>query len=379
MGEQVAESAEAFFASDDGCPVFEELYDASNTFRRFINDYMTAHANAFPTEHAELLGMATSMNMSASTVFMQNGCSELYLLFGDDVDVTSHPVPINTPPIYAPYLGAPSKHPTATTTKRKEHCSDLGLIFSTPSGARIVQGHNEDWWSTVADKMSVIHTPQWWGYIYPGNFAGTSLVVSSSGLSFTMNSVYPTVPGYHADSAVNHTGVAYLFAYSLRAVLNTTSTSQAIALLSKFPIYSGYSLNIMSACDNTLTNIEGYGNRVNVETRSQAGYLPHFNIYLNTHLPQDVVGTSQERMLCAEKSTFSSPNDVRNFLGNLSCPIFFTASNGLHTSETLSTWILDPVSRSASMYRLPVDCEASLSRCSAYPNPVVYDWEYMCE
>jgi hypothetical protein len=289
IGTETAESIKSFYASPDGCPIFEELHAASKSFRRFISEYMDEHDKAFPTEHAEVVAMAEGAGILVSSVFIQNACSELYLLYGEDVQISETPIPLAPPPIFAPYLYPQNdhdldmtKHPSTTNStylrskqrRRKDHCSDIGLLYASNdesvdcmSSNYIVQGHNEDWWSGVADKMSVVHTPAWMGYVYPGQLPGTSFVTSSQGLVLTMNSMYPLQPGYTHASSSSGRGVAYVFAYPLRQVISSQSTSEVIRVLSSYPVYSGYSLNVMSACDMSLTNIEGYGDRLGVQSR----------------------------------------------------------------------------------------------------------------
>jgi hypothetical protein len=358
---------------------------------------MNAHAVAFPTEHEEVVAMATTMDIPPEVVFIQNGCSEFSIMFGEDPEITSDPKIINDPPMYTTLfskaergseLKAKSSNETIPRRNVRDHCSDLGLIYKDTANnnqPRIIQGHNEDWWSTVAGIMSIIHTPDWWGYIYPGQLPGTSFVVNRHGLSLSMNSLWPLVPGYSAQSGTDGHGVSYLFSYALRSIVNARSTEEVTAQLAKYPIYSGYSLNVMSACDTSLTNIEGYGNTLGVTTRigaEQAGPQPHFNNYLSLNVKQDTSeGTSVGRMDCFAHSTFHNREDVRNFLGNLTCPVFFTESNGMDESETLSTWIVDPQEKKCSMYRLPVDCDVSQSRCYSQdvPNPKVISWDFTCK
>jgi len=375
VGKNTGEQTNQFYSSTDGCPIYQELYEVSPSFQEFIKDYMSAHEITFPNEHAELVAMATTMAIKPEYAFIQNGCSEMTLLFGANPIISSEPQLINDPPIISSMKkpAVKSKNEIEThkiSRNRLDHCSDIGLIFtlnSTEDTFRVVQGHNEDWWSSVADKMSIIHTPDWWGYIYPGQLPGTSFVVNKYGLSFSMNSLYPSVPGYTALSVSNSRGVSYLFSYTLRSVMNATSTDDAIHRLSKYPIYSGYSLNVMSACDKSITNIEGFGNRLAIQSRigrDQAGTVVHFNRYLNSAVEQDDgQGTSEERLECAKKSTLNNVQDVRNFLGNLTCPVFFTENNGLGESETLASWIADPFANECRMYRLPVDCDVTKSRC----------------
>jgi hypothetical protein len=312
IGSQTADSIKEFYSSPDGCPIFEAIYDESPSFRKFIGEYMSAHALAFPTEHAEVMAMAQAANIMSSSVFIQNACSELYMLFGYDAEVSANPVPIMPTPIFAPYL-IPDSHsktkPEAAKLKdpskkprHRNHCSDIGLIYSisdaSNDGNNIIQGHNEDWWSGVADKMSTVTTPEWWGYLYPGQLPGTSFITTSSGLVLSMNSMYPTVPGYSSVSIPSGKGVSYLFSYVLRKAVSSRTTEEVIRTLSNFPIYSGYSLNVMSACDGSLTNIEGYGDRISVQSRhgnkkggedpaSQEGTVGHFNAYINSAVEQE--------------------------------------------------------------------------------------------
>ena len=187
-----------------------------------------------------------------------------------------------------------------------------------------------------------------------------------------MNSLYPTKPGYTAASSTNGQGISYLFAFTLRSILNATTTEEVINRLGKYPIYSGYSLNVMSACSTSITNIEGYGNKLAIESRhgnsdvveQSEGIIAHFNRYVNSVVEQDDgQGTSEERLVCAKKTLFTNSNDIRSFLGNLSCPVFFTESNGLGESETLASWVVDPYLKQCRMYRLPVDCDITKSRC----------------
>lgn len=75
--------------------------------------------------------------------------------------------------------------------------------------------------------------------------------------------------------------------------------------------------------------------------------------------------------------------DVRAFLGDLECPVFFTDLNGEHGSETIATWITDPQTRTISMYRLPVVCDVTYSRCydighAADAPSVEYGWDFEC-
>jgi hypothetical protein len=318
IGEHTAEAIKSFYASPDGCPVFEELYSVSGSFRRFIDEYMAVHEEAYPTEHEEVVGMAEGAGIAASSVFIQNSCSEMYLLFGEDVKVVAEPTPVNPPPIYAPYLfshtsagtddativdnvtdiSSPSRH-----SRRKDHCSDIGLIYNSKdedndcdaADYHIVQGHNEDWWSGVADKMSVVHTPEWMGYAYPGQLPGTSFFTTAKGLAISMNSMYPLQPGYSHKSTSNGKGISYVFAYPLRKAISSNTISEVISTLSQHPVYSGYSLNVMSACDKSLTNVEGYGDRLGVQSRhsssssggsnmcssDSSGVVGHFNSYIN--------------------------------------------------------------------------------------------------
>lgn len=216
IGAATADETRSFYHSPAGCPVFERIHAQSPTFRRFISDYMQVHQPAFPDEYAEIIAMASAMKLPASSVFIQNACAELYLLFGDDVEVSERPKAINDPPIFAPYLDRASvsskaRQSTQSTSNKSQrragHCSDIGLLSSSAEGSmHAVQGHNEDWWSSVAGQMSVVHTPSWWGYLYPGQLPGTSMVVTSSGLSLSMNSLYPLTPGYSSTSAPNNTG-----------------------------------------------------------------------------------------------------------------------------------------------------------------------------
>ena len=110
--------------------------------------------------------------------------------------------------------------------------------------------------------------------------------------------------------------------------------------------------------------------------------LGHFNAYLNAAVAQDSEGTSASRRECQLASTFQSKEDVRNFLGDLTCPVFFTDLNGSGESETMSTWIIDGEEQTVSMYRLPADCDPAASRCFEEPGnatPKVYSWKYTCQ
>lgn len=181
-----------------------------------------------------------------------------------------------------------------------------------------------------------------------------------------------------------------MFAYVLRSILNASTSDEVISQLSRFPIYSGYSLNILSACKKSFTNIEGYGDRIAVQSKGtsqsskpQYGVIGHFNAYLNSAVPQDTEGgTSNERRECQLASGFNGPADVRSFLGNLSCPVFFTDLNGVHNSETMGSWLIEPITGTCTMYRLPVDCEVKQSKCysssSTSDGGIVYDWTYKC-
>lgn len=68
-------------------------------------------------------------------------------------------------------------------------------------------------------------------------------------------------------------GVSFVFAFVLRSILSAPSPSAIVDRLSALPVYAGYSLNVMSACSGdtgpSLTNIEGYGDRVAVQTRGR--------------------------------------------------------------------------------------------------------------
>lgn len=214
-----------------------------------------------------------------------------------------------------------------------------------------------------------------------------------------MNSLYPAVPGFSSTSASNNSGVGYVFAYVLRNIIRSHSTQEVISKLSLHPIYSGYSLNVLSACDTSITNIEGYGDRLAIQTRSgnasgsisanSDSTIGHFNAYINSAVKQTPQPTSVKRKACQDHTSFHSPGDVRSFLGDLDCPVFFTDLNGQHGSETLSTWIADPTAGECRRYRLPEVCEKYESRCTSsnteeteahrkYMNPVVYDWKFSC-
>jgi hypothetical protein len=394
IGASTADDIKAFFASSDSCPIYNELYEKSADFRQFINDYMLAHERAFPTEHAELVAMSVAAEILPAISFIQNACAELSLLLGDDLDTSAAPQLLNYPPIYAPYLQMKANVDSSGHASRSnEHCSDLGLL-STPSSHRAfgtgvlpIQGHNEDWWSTVADKMSILTTPTWFGYLYPGQLAGTSMVVNTHGLSLTMNSLWPKVPGYTSRSIPSGKGISYVFAYVLRSAIKYSSTKDILDHLAQYPVYGGYSLNVMSACDGSITNVEGYGDKLGIFSHQGAdeigAVVGHFNSYTTLSVEQDELSTSKERARCQAKSTFSSPGDIRAFLGNLTCPMFFTDINGGRYSETLATWIMNPETATTSRYRLPVDCDVTKSKCygqaTKYLDPQIYDWKYTCK
>jgi hypothetical protein len=389
IGSTTADDIKAFFGSTDSCPMYTELFEQSSDFRQFINDYMLAHQRAFPTEHDELVAMSTSAGVLPAVSFIQNGCAELSLMLGDSFDTSKPPVLLFDPPIYAPYLSVSMGDDRHSDRPHREHCSDLGLL-STPVGTFFggvlpVQGHNEDWWSTVADKMSILTTPGWMGYLYPGQLAGTSMVVNCYGLSLTMNSMYPSTPGYTSQSVPSGKGISYLFSYVLRGAVKFSTTKAVLEHLSKYPIYSGYSLNVLSSCDGSVTNVEGYGDKLGVFTHQGAdeigSVVGHYNSY-STLAVKDGAGTSSERAKCQARSTFNSSDDIRSFLGNLTCPMFFTSINGARTSETLATWIMNPETKTCTRYRLPADCDIKQSKCfgasSEYTEPQVYDWKYEC-
>ena len=418
IGQSTKEQIIHFYNSAEGCPVFQEILKISPSFQQFIVEYFNAHTVVFPTIQEEVIAMANALDVDHLIVFIQNACSELYLLFGDDVEVTSNPCAVNDPPIYAPYLCKSERKVSpdlfvknSKTSQRREHCSDIGLIYSDEASiTRVMQGHNEDWWSGVADKMSVVQAGDWMGYLYPGlfdkhnhmlkftnniffnfhlgQFPGTSFVVNSHGLSISMNSLYPSVPGYVYSSSSSYSGVAYVFAYVLRDIIRSSTTSDVISKLYRHPIYSGYSLNVMSSCETSITNIEGYGDRVGVQSRSGDLHVDsvvgHFNYYINSVVDQEFKSTSIKRKMCQENTSFHSPVDVRKFLGDLDCPVFFTDLNGNHGSETLSTWLADPVSKECRRYRLPHVCEKYQSRCmnesaASHEEPVVYKWKFSCD
>jgi hypothetical protein len=94
-------------------------------------------------------------------------------------------------------------------------------------------------------------------------------------------------------------------------------------------------------------------------------------------------GTSYSRRDCEMQTTFTTPADVRAFLGDLECPVFFTDLNGDHNSETMATWIADPQAHERRMYRLPLKCDPSRSRCAdeivrSEDGAVVFDWNFTC-
>lgn len=153
IGEVNGDAIQSFYNSSAGCPIFSEIYGISPTFSRFVESWMTAHAAVFPSEHNELISMAAAANVSASDAFIQNTCSELYLLFGADVEVSVRPQPVMPPPLHAPYLydndhGADERTEQDGAVVRGEHCSDIGIIYRTiddmgAESIHTVQGHNE--------------------------------------------------------------------------------------------------------------------------------------------------------------------------------------------------------------------------------------------
>ncbi len=168
IGKNTVKETKDFYYSDDSCPQFLELYDISPAVQKFIKDYMDVHAIAFPFEHEELVSMAVTMGIKPEYAFMMNGCMELYTLFGGHPEMVANPKITNDPPIFSTLQRKEVNisEEIAHKPKNSDHCSDVGLIYRDPTApesdnVRVVQGHNEDWWSTVADKMHIIHTPEW--------------------------------------------------------------------------------------------------------------------------------------------------------------------------------------------------------------------------
>ena len=196
IGAATGEDIRAFYISTDSCPIYTELYKANNNFKLFIKDYMAVHEATFSTEHLELVAMARAAKIPPEIAFIQNGCAEFGLLFGDNFN-SSAPEISNPPPIHAPYFKMRTEGQEAESLSfaasaiKSGNCSDLGFLSASYTGAghqdefSAIQGHNDDWWSSVADKMSLLTTQDWLGYLYPGQLAGTSLVVNRFGLSLS--------------------------------------------------------------------------------------------------------------------------------------------------------------------------------------------------
>lgn len=115
-----------------------------------------------------------------------------------------------------------------------------------------------------------------------------------------------------------------------------------------------------------------------VSRRREVGsVVGHYNNYINSLVPQEGTGTSDARRTCQLATEFNDVWDVRKFLGDLKCPIFFTDTNGQHQSETLATWVADATAKECSMHRLPYDCNTEHSRCDQ--SVWSYQWNYSCE
>jgi hypothetical protein len=350
-----------FYSFNSWADDMRKLYRANDTVRALVDGMRQRHIAMFPTLMNELDGIADAVGKRREDVFIDNVAPELDQWFyatGGYPDIPHGPATVRGA---SPRVMQHQKH-HGTTQK----CTDL-LVANENTFAH---GHNEDWDTPTAHFMAVVVTEDWTSYSYPGDFVGTSFLFNRWGLTLSMNSIYPNMPGYAWAQS-------YGFSFLLRTVANARSIREALQLITKTPIYSGYGINILSACEKTAVNIEAYGDQISVRTvnpRKAPGVVFHANEYLRI-VPKDgqwTGGDSGARLVCynAWPTPITTPADIRTFLGDRTCPIWRFGSY----ADSMCEWIADGTAKIIKAFVGPKD-----RRASVIDTPTLeFPWNFAC-
>eukprot|EP00727_Mastigamoeba_balamuthi_P000451 m51a1_g10402 hypothetical protein (422) ;mRNA; f:95296-96561 len=357
VGAAVRESLPLLYEEENGVGELWELYKTDAAFADLVDRYQAAHRLRFPAETAEGEGFAEAAGITAAQWFMAQAQPELSLEWG-----------------LRRRLGD-------SGAVREGHCSDIGLAQGGER-PRAALGHNEDWDAATARAMAMVRTPEWVAYVYPGYLAGTAWAANRWGLVFAMNTVTPLLRPTHRLPGGTP---GYAIAFALRSVLGAASVARVVEALGELPTGYGYSLNVLSACEHRVVNIEGWGNSLAVTAVSPGapGVTRHFNHFMHLNVTQSTAGDTPVRLACSERARFGGPADIRGFLGDYACPLFRTAETTGGDADTMATFVADSEARRVDVWRLPVGCDALLGsggRCntSTPERSDTLPWHFVC-
>jgi len=308
-----------------------------------FNHMANTQAKYYPNYYAELEGIAAGSGWNMTVVLLENLEADLLQLFATSRHERDKEL---------------SEIAKNWWNKHIDRCSDA-LIYQNNG---FVHGHNEDdspWYQPlnyileVSFNASGSSQPQsWWGYTYAGQLAGNAFGFNSFGLSFSMNSLYPLGDPYDENQLLAKKGVSQYFV--LRDMLEATSLSDAIYRLTRYPVFTGYSVNIGSLNDRTLVNIETGPRSYAVSRVGTGGFegeLPHFNNYVHLNQTQEGDASSKFRLYrFHEMSPISTPSQVIDFLGDTENTEYPVYRNGTWGILTISTAIFDFEGRTASIF-----------------------------
>jgi hypothetical protein len=173
-----------------------------------------------------------------------------------------------------------------------------------------VLGHNEDDDTFFLGKCALVEDESdgWTAFFYPGQLAGNAYGWNwRSGVAVSSNQLSP--------NPLNVSGAGYYFL--TRSALDAVSADDALARVTQYPAFSGFSLNVGSARDSRFFNVEVSVNKFKVTPAP----VPHFNMYVYMNVSQQSDTSSVTRM--ERFDALGRPDDLEGIVVFLSDPHVF--------------------------------------------------------
>jgi len=325
VGQHFAAQIQQAYAKDDAIPLllnWMKTPAGSTLYSQIVSN----QNQYYPRYVDELRGLSDGAGIDFNQVMLSNLEPDLLLyLYPDDNDISK--------------------------------CSDVLLHPSSPS-TTYLHGHNEDDSEYFQSLNFLLRTTpstspssvNFTAYIYAGQLPGNAFGFTSSGLSVSINSLFPN------QTLDPFSGAAQYFI--MRDLLESTSLNDLIFRATQFPSFSGFSLNAASLNEKRLLNMEvAPGELYSVRSINalKPGVIGHFNmyLYLNGSVEQQVDTSSEARLnrFNEMEGEISMESGVRGFLGdtaNARYPVYRTGDSD--DTVTLATVVYDLTQKQVAIY-----------------------------
>ena len=334
----------SFELLSDELAFYMDYFNKNTTTRELYQVIYNNHKRYFPDLMDELNGMIAGVN----NVSIVNDTSLFIFNILNDLE------------LYLPYDN--TNNTMEFNSKNKNHCSDILMI----QGKDIIAGHNEDWSKdfindtfilryynissgSVSPNNNLGDKDTWTSYTYAGQLSGDAFGFNEYGLAISINSLYPKDINLLTGASLSFLG---------RSILHGESISNVIALLKRYPIMSGLSINIASINELQICNIEISANNLfSIHYYNfndiQSSIISHFNTYKYLNINQyDNISSNHRQQRYQQMNITHTIDSIKNFLGDtddIDYPIYRNG-HGKDSGTTLATAIYNLTSHQYYVY-----------------------------